>query len=646
MQRAHLRWSYPILGFVACGLVFLSISRLVLTIWQIDRVNEVDGLWIVLLQGVRFDLVLLAQLVVIPTLLVPLLSIFKNGLKFVIPVQHYYLLILAGFLIYVEFITPNFIGQYDFRPNILMIEYLAYPKEVMSMLFKAVPLQLFLATAGTAILVWFFSKLLTFLESKTLCSVAWCAPIVAILGVLICISAARSTTGHRPVNPSTVAFSSDPLVNSLPLSSGYSVLYALYEKIRHEQGGKPFYGNLEKKEVLAEVYRGMSLPQHEFFNNDIPTLHKQQNGMPSSNDNKNLVIILEESLGADFVGKLGGQNLTPNIDKLADEGIWFENLYATGTRSVRGIEAVITGFLPTPARSVVKLGGSQNNFFTIGQLLSTHGYDTSFIYGGEAHFDNMKRFFSNNGFENIIDQDDYVDPTFVGSWGVSDEDLLQKSHETFSALSTSNTPFFSLVFTSTNHSPFEFPDERIELAEQPKNTVANAVKYADFALGEFIEQAKQSDYWHNTVFLIIADHSDRVYGNELVPISKFRIPGLILGGGIQPQVITQVASQIDMLPTMLSLMGVNATHPAIGRDLTRPDVTELAGRAMMQFGNNYAYMQDDNVVILQKSHAPQQFKYQNKRLITSSLDSELTNTAIAHSIWPVQTYREKLYRLP
>ncbi len=100
-------------------------------------------------------------------------------------------------------------------------------------------------------------------------------------------------------------------------------------------------------------------------------------------------------------------------------------------------------------------------------MLAQQGYDTTFIYGGEAHFDNMKR-------------------------------------------------FFSLVFTSTNHSPFEFPDGRIELAEQPKNTVANAVKYADFALGQLIEKAKKSDCWQDTVFLIIADHSDRVYGNELV----------------------------------------------------------------------------------------------------------------------------------
>lgn len=648
MQRDHIKWTYSVFAFVGFALLFLSLLRLGLSIWQFDRVQSVDGFWFVLLQGVRFDLVLLGQLVLIPVLLTPLLSIHSLGFKIAMVGSRIYFTLLVAFLIFVEFITPNFIGQYDFRPNALMIEYLAYPKEVMSMLLKAVPLQLFLAISATGLLTWFFWSILGKLQKKSLPCVIWSAPILAIVGVVLCIGAARSTVGHRPVNPSTVAFTSDPLVNSLPLSSGYSVLYALYEKLRHEQGNGLIYGDMPQDQVLQTIYREMRMDGTEFFNPAIPTLHTQKLTPTAAKivAKKNLVIILQESMGADFVGKLGGLDITPNIDSLASEGLWFENLYATGTRSVRGIEAVVTGFLPTASRSVVKLGGSQNNFFTIAQLLKQHGYDTSFIYGGEAHFDNMKRFFSNNGFSNIIEQKDYVDPKFVGSWGVSDEDLLNKAHATFSELAAQDQPFFSLVFTSTNHSPFEFPDGRIELAEQPKNTVANAVKYADFALGQFIQNAKQGNYWENTVFLIIADHSDRVYGNELVPINKFRIPGLILGSDIEPAIITRVTSQIDMLPTMLSLIGVQSAHPAIGRDLTRDDISALPGRAIMQFANNFAYMEDDRVVILQQAREPLQFIYQNNHLSPTAIDPELHHTALAYSIWPVRAYENKTYRLP
>ena len=567
----------------------------------------------------------------------------KLGKKFIQTVARYYFLSFAGLLISLELITPNFIGQYDFRPNMLMLEYLLYPKEVMSMLVKAVPFQLLLVSVITGILIWQFSTCLKFIESKTHKSIFWSAPLLIILGVILCISAARSTLGHRPVNPSTVAFSSDPLVNSLPLSSGYSVAYALYEKIKHEEKDTKPYGKLPEGEILAEIYDAMNLARSDFTNADIPTLHHQQ---VSSSTPKNIVIVLEESLGADFVGKLGGTDTTPNLDQLSNEGMWFEQLYATGTRSVRGIEAVITGFLPTPARSVVKLGGSQHNFFTIAQLLKQKGYDTSFIYGGEAHFDNMKRFFVNNGFNTIIEEKDFTDPVFTGAWGVSDEDLFNKAHDTFTSLAKRNEPFFSLVFTSTNHSPFEFPDRRIELAEKPKNTVLNAVKYADFALGTFIDKAKNSNYWDNTIFLIVADHSDRVYGDELVPISKFRIPGLILAKDIKAKVVKRISSQIDLLPTLLSLAGIESSHPAIGVDLTREDIATIPGRAIMQFGGSQAYMQGDQVVVFQKERSPLQFTYSDKKLSPGTLDPILMHQAKAHALWPIKTYRDKSYRLP
>lgn len=146
---------------------------------------------------------------------------------------------------------------------------------------------------------------------------------------------------------------------------------------------------------------------------------------------------MEESLRATFVESLGGRPVTPEIEKLKEEAWWFENLYATGTRSVRGIEAVVTGFLPTPARSVVKLSLAQNNFFSIASLLADQGYFTEFIYGGESHFDNMRLFFTGNGFQSVIDQNDFDDPEFEGTWGVSDEDLFDRTDQRLQALHAS-----------------------------------------------------------------------------------------------------------------------------------------------------------------------------------------------------------------
>ncbi len=153
--------------------------------------------------------------------------------------------------------------------------------------------------------------------------------------------------------------------------------------------------------------------------------------------------------------------------------------------------------------------------------------------------------------------------------GASDEDLYQKAHEQFSKLNTSDKPFFSLVFTSSNHSPFEYPDGRITPYNEPKQTRENAAKYSDYALGEFFKQAKQSSYWDDTVFVVVADHDSRAYGSQLVPIDSFHIPAVILGEGIDAKEDSRLASQIDIPPTLLSLIGVDSYNPMIGHDLTQ-----------------------------------------------------------------------------
>lgn len=152
--------------------------------------------------------------------------------------------------------------------------------------------------------------------------------------------------------------------------------------------------------------------------------------------------MLQESLGAQFVQSLGGKNLAPEFDKLLNQGWSFDQLYATGTRSVRGIEAVVTGFTPTPARAVVKLDKSQHNFFTLAALLQQEGYATQFIYGGESHFDNMKSFFLGNGFADIVDFDDIEQPEFVGSWGASDGDLFRQADKELQQFHLQDKPFF------------------------------------------------------------------------------------------------------------------------------------------------------------------------------------------------------------
>jgi phosphoglycerol transferase MdoB-like AlkP superfamily enzyme len=338
---------------------------------------------------------------------------------------------------------------------------------------------------------------------------------------------------------------------------------------------------------------------------------------------------------------------------LSAKGIWFDQLYATGTRSVRGIEAVVAGFPPTPALSVVKLSKAQQNFATLASVLRNAGYRNEFVYGGESHFDNMRGFFLGNGFHTVVDRKNFAAPKFVGSWGVSDEDLFDKAHERINALESAEEPFFMLVFSSSNHSPFEFPDGRIEWVDHEKQTVNNAVKYADFAMGQFIDRARASSYWNDTLFLVVADHDTRVYGDALVPISKFHIPGVILGADIEPRTIRSLASQIDLAPTLLSLLGIDSQHPFIGRDLTRTlpefgNSPALAPRAMMQFDQNFAWLENGRATVLLPDGAAHRFSYDRKsgeldRL--SDIDPAVARRALANVLMPAWLYGEQRYKI-
>lgn len=634
---------FPIAAAAATLLLLMFVSRMALALWQIERVDAAQGWSHLLLSGLRIDIASVCYLLILPALL----SSFISGEHILGRLWHVILRlwITAGLwlVVYMETATVPFILEYDLRPNRLFIEYLVYPKEVFSMLWSGYKLELFiglLVSVSTLMLGWRWSR--KWVSGLSYPKWYW-RPVIALLVVALGVMGARSSLGHRPLNPAMVAFSSDPLVNDLVLNSSYSVIFAA-KQMGSESSAFEFYPTMDKEKIIHEVRETMLVDKTDFVSTDSPTLAKHTasyQGKP-----KNIVILLLESHGARYVSRLGGIDTSPNLDKLIGEGWAFSRMYATGTRSVRGIEAVTTGFSPTPARSVVKLGKSQNNFFTIADLLKSKGYHTQFVYGGESHFDNMKSFFLGNGFTDIQDFQTFESPEFVGSWGASDEDLYNKADALFTSLDKQEQPFFSLVFSSSNHSPFEYPDGKITPFNSPKNTVENAVKYADYAVGKFIEKAKKSSYWDNTVFLIVADHDARTTGDLPVPIGHFKIPAIFLGGGIEPKFDTRLTSQLDLPPTLLSLAGVSSTHPMIGHDLTQ-DVPEQKQRAIMQRDKNFGWMTaDNNVVILRPEMAISTYRYHpdTDTLTDTPIDAKTVERAHAHAMWGSLAFNEDFYR--
>jgi len=616
--------------FIACSFIFLTFSRLMLALWQHERVRRAGGLWPIIRGGLRIDANGIATLAGIPLVLSPWLG----GYELAIDTAEYWFLLAWALLVLLEVSTPQFIDEYDTRPNRLYVEYLKHPREVFGMLWKGYKPMLVIGVLLITGLVWFADELFDLADPDA--PMAWWArtlfSLIAAVAVFIAI---RGTLKHRPINPSTVAYCGDSMLNTLPLNSLYSVCYAIYS-MKNERSAARVYGALGEEETNFIVQRCAGI---EAGPPGIPTLHRQ---IPSSKRERplNLVIIVEESLGAQYVGNLGGAGYTPCLDRVAQQAWNFTRAYATGTRSVRGLEALSAGFPPTISDAALRLSGAQSNFFTLAQLLRKQGYRSRFIYGGEAHFDNMKNFFLGNGFDEVLDLPSFKNPAFVGTWGASDEDMFSKLHEVLET--ETDQPTFTLAFSVSNHSPWEYPEGRITPQGDPR-TVENTVRYADWAIGQYVDKARQSTYWNNTVFLLAADHDSRVFGASLVPMRHFHIPALIFGADVAPRSDDRLVSQIDLPVTLLSLMGVEAEHPMIGHDLTR----EGGNRVMMQYQNNYGYLRGDQLIVLEPHRGASQFRYTAPESYDPQpLDQGLAREALAHVLWPNWAYNHRAYTLP
>ncbi|MFT6705137.1 MAG: phosphoglycerol transferase MdoB-like AlkP superfamily enzyme, partial [Gammaproteobacteria bacterium] len=347
---------------------------------------------------------------------------------------------------------------------------------------------------------------------------------------------------------------------------------------------------------------------------------------------------------AQHVGSLGGEiGLMPNLDALSTEGIYFKNAYASGTRSINGIAGLVAGFPPLAGSGVVKRDKAQEGFFNISTLLKQFGYQSSFFYGGESRFDNMKSWFSGNGFDRIIEESDFEDPIFSGTWGVSDLDLVIKADEYFNNWNRQAQPFVSVVFSATNHSPFEYPENIIEpVAGVPTKHVKNTIKFADHAIGVLIDRARKNGYLEDTIFAVVADHNVRVYGDDKIPVSMYRIPALIMGGGIQPRSIERRVSQPDILATLVDLLGISATHPIMGHSIySQPEATF----SYFKYHDTYGLRKKDKIAILQPNQQAQTFLLdQSDNLLPAEQDHELNKDALAMLLSLQHIYQNRMYQ--
>jgi phosphoglycerol transferase MdoB-like AlkP superfamily enzyme len=330
---------------------------------------------------------------------------------------------------------------------------------------------------------------------------------------------------------------------------------------------------------------------------------------------KNIVLITVESLSGSFLKAYGNNGeLTPFIDSLMTRSLVLDNLYATGNRTVRGLEALTLCIPPGAGESIIKKPDNANLFST-GSVLKRMGYSVQFMYGGEAYFDNMAEFYGSNGYQ-LFDESNLSkdEITFSNIWGVCDEDLFKLAIKTFDKNATSGKPFFTHIMTVSNHRPYTFPEGKITLKSGDLKSREGAVKYTDFAIGQFLKNAATKPWFKNTIFIIVADHCASSAGDISIPIENYHIPAIIYAPGyVRPQHVSEVCSQIDIMPTVFSLLHFSYKSYFYGKNVLS---SNFHPRAFMATYQDLGYLDNDTLTVLSPTRRVNQFSVKPEKGFT------------------------------
>lgn len=437
-------------------------------------------------------------------------------------------------------------------------------------------------------------------------SVGWTAIMASALVVGI-----RSSFTSHAVNTSPAFFSSSLLLSQVALNGLFTLREAVVSRTLRDRPVEDLIDPMAPHEALA-IAAELFISPHELSPGD--TVNPLRRTVPESRPQQdfNVVLVVLESLHADYLESLGGlKGLTPNLDRIAREGILFDHCFAIGPRTSYGFTGAVAGFPDLPGRSVSKRIETIGHFLTLGRILQQRGYETMFIYGGEANTDHRGAFLGSNGFKRLVCEEEFPEDAFRNFLGYCDGALFERAHREFVAMG--QQPFAAAMLTLTFHRPYQFPADEGDPtdASDPDAIQRAAIRYTDRAVGKFIEQAQSADYFRRTIFVFVADHMGGFAASPL-DVRKFRVPWIIYAPGLpeaSPRVVHSVCSQTDVAPTILSLLGGSYDHCFFGSSvLDRPPER---GVAVMQTAHWFALIDSQRrVVVMPFNGQPRLYQYE------------------------------------
>lgn len=558
---------------VRIALLFLSDIS-----WATDLLNVVGAL----LWGLLFDVVVACSfgfLYALYLLLWPKKWIGSVADSVITWIFLTALLFVTLFAFMAEF---PFWDEFKSRFNFIAVDYLIYTYEVIQNINESYPVPLILgvlALLGAGIVI-FFRRKGWFTETFQSHAGIRQRFIPSLLVLLI------SAVGLLTLKNTQPEFSENSYINEIGKNGVFSFFSAFKN---NELDYKRFYPTLPDNKAIQLTRQHLISPDEQWAHPQNPASITRAAPGTESPKFPNIILVCIESFSAEFLTEFGNtQNLTPNMDRLAGKSIFFSNMFATGTRTVRGMEALTLCVPPTPGNSIVRRQNN-DNLFSIATVLREKNYKPYFIYGGDGYFDNMNAFFGGQGFT-IIDRNrgnplpeaikterkniEDAEVTFENAWGICDEDIYRQSLQAADREAAKGQRFFQFIMTTSNHKPYTFPEGEIDL---PQGSREAAVKYTDYAIAKFLSEAQRKSWYANTVFVFVADHCASSAGKWEINTEKHHIPAFIFGNGIQPQKIDKLVSQIDLMPTLFGALGWSYQNAFYGRDvMTVPPGEERA----------------------------------------------------------------------
>jgi len=483
-----------------------------------------------------------------------------------------------------------FWDEFNVRYNFIAVDYLVYTNEVLGNIWESYNIPMI----STAVVIAVIAIL--FLVRKKIYASQQVSMRFAKRTVYFFIFMLLPVAGYFLVNNRIKNISGNNYVNELSGNGIYEFGTAFWN---NEIDYNKFYATNNDTANFKILRNMLQAPNATFTNNPLSIERQIKNDSPEHK--WNIVLISVESLSGDYLKHFGNtENITPYLDSLVPHGLWFNQFYASGTRTVRGLEALSLAIPPTPGQSIVRRPGN-DDMFTMGSVLKAKGYEVNYIYGGNSFFDNMGKFFSNSSYT-VLDKRDIPDSLIhvTTAWGADDEAsfdfTLQQCDKSFNK----GKLFFNHVMTVSNHRPYTYPEGRIDISPTYQS-IQGAVKFTDFAINKFIKDATHKPWFNNTLFVIVADHCAKSAGKTDLPVNRYHIPCIIYAPQlIKPAIENRLVSQIDLAPTILGLMNLNYLSRFMGYDIY--NMTAGNERAFISTYQDMGYIHNGEMVIL----SPQQ----------------------------------------